>query len=277
MKRSAGKMFIRIFTRSIIVVAILLTTGLISYKAAVFLFQPKEDGEVAFQDDILTENDDSSAKVEEIAKNLIFCYDDKTKDINNIVLEILNSKKNKLTYLTIPVNTKLTVSNTLYKQMIVDCPEIPQVLKLSAISQYLDFKKQFAYAVKITEELVGMDINYYTAIPQSVFDTIFTEKEVNRQDGQEAVTMEVFREEFNNHLKTLDSKKKLEAYIKEMSYDIKSNLSVANKIKYAGSYFNTLADGISFDLIAGNNQNSGYVVDIEAAAQQLQAATFADQ
>ncbi len=275
MKRSAGKMFVKIFTRSIIVVAILLTTCVLSYKAAVYIFQPKEEAELAYQDDVITDESDNNVKVEEIAKNLIFCYDDKSKNINKIVLEILNAKKNKLTYLTIPVNTKLTVSNSLYKRMMVDRPEIPQVLKLSALTKYLDFKKKFGYGTKITQELIGAEINYYTVIPQSLYETIFTDREVKSQDGQESVMQQVFTDDFRKHLKTLDSKKKLKAYIKELSSDVKSNLSAANKVKYADNYFNALTNDISYDVIMGINQNSGYTVDLEAAAKQLAQASSA--
>lgn len=268
MKRNAGKMFISGFVKSILIVTALLSAGILSYKAAMHFWQPKEDSVVAYQEETLVESI-PEASDGGISKNLIICYDDETKDIKKIVLEILNSNRKKLTYITIPQETQFTVSSILYRKMALTYPEIPQVMKLNTVSKYLDYKKAFDYEMLIVEDLLGIKINYYTAIPQSAFETIFSEKSVEQTDGYDSMPEEGFSKKYKEYLKTLNTEEKLGSYIEEIYPTFISNLVVEDKMSCLGSYYEALKSDISFDLIKGTNLNSAYVVDEGLAAEQL--------
>lgn len=271
LKRNTGRYFLKIFIMSFFIVVLLLSAGVLSYKAVMHFWQPKEDSTVAYQNETLPEKS-SRVVIEEISKNLIICYDKSTKNITKIVLEILNSHSKQLTYVTVPVRTELTLSGSLYKKMIIDCPEVPQVLKLSTLSKYLVPDKAFEYEVLIIENLLGIKISYYTAIPSDTYDTIFTQKSVKKA-GFDAVSMEVFSKDFNSYLETLTSRDALAAYLEEIYASIDSSLALKDKKKYLDYYSEALPEHVSFELIEGYNQNSAYTIDMEDAAQQLSLLT----
>lgn len=268
MKRSAGKMFIKYFIRSLIVVTVLSVTGILSYKAAMMFWQPKEKNTaISEQDKIKTYKNISSNKG--VSKNLIYCYDKDSNEITKMVLEILNSNDKKLTYITIPVSTEFTMSNALYSHMILDDPEIPQVLKLSTLTGYLDADKAFEDEVKLAEELLETDINYYTAIPKDTYDTMFTEKNINQKDGYDAVPEEIFTNDYKKQMQTMDSKEKLKSYLEEVYPTFRSDLSLKDKKKLLNGYYEALQSDITFDLIKGTNLNNGYIINEDIVPQQL--------
>lgn len=247
----------------------LTTAGVLSYKAVIYFGQTgKNDSAVAYQDQTTT---DTSTKIntDGIYKNLIYCYDDKTKDIDSMVLEMLDTKNGKLSYFTIPMKTQVNMSASLYKKLVLDFPEIPQILRLSAISDCFDSNKVFAKGMLIVEDLLKTDINYYTAIPKSTFDTMFTQISVKQTDGYDAVPEEVFTSEYKYKLQTLNTEDKFTSYIKEVYPDLKSSLDLNDKLKYANSYVKALSGKISFDLIEGSSQNSAYIIDTAKAAEQM--------
>jgi hypothetical protein len=247
----------------------LFTAGILSYKAVVHFLQPKqEDAAVANQNETVTDDKIGSGP-EGLINNLIFCYDDDSKEISKIILEVLDSNNKQLNYITIPVRTQFTMSASLYKKLVLDYPEIPQVLKLSVISKCFSFDKEFKNGAEIIEDLLRTDINYYTAMPQSTYEKIFTEKNVNLADGSGTLPEEVFSNEYKSFLQTLDTKEKVKAYIKDIYPDLKTDIALNDKLKYIDSYYEISSGQITFEILKGNNQNSAYVMDPTLAAEQL--------
>jgi len=273
LKHNAEKLFVRIFLRSILVVSILLVTGVLSYKAAMVFWQKdSEKEETAFQ-----YNADTQGISDEIAggitKNLICGYDEESKEITRIVLEVFDAGNHKLSYVTIPVNTELTISSTLYKKLTLDDPKIPQVIKMSTIMKYLEPDKAFEDEVLIAQELLGIDINYYTAIPTNLYETMFHSKKINQSDGYDSVMMETFTKEFNESITNLDTKEKLSTYIKDIYPDLLTDLTLEDKMKFINYYTLLSINDISFDLIRGKNLNYAYEIDTVQASEQITALT----
>ena len=208
------------------------------------------------------------AKVDDISKNLIFCFNDETNKIDKIVLEIFHCKNKQLTYITIPMRTQLTMSDDLYRKMVLVQPDIPQVMQLSAISGYLDSNTVFDYGVLIIQELLGIDISYYTVIPKTIYDTIFTSKELT-----DTLPVETFSDEYMEFLKTIDTTEKLSTYIEELYPTLHSNLSLIDKMNYLESYAETSLSKISFQLIQGNDTNSSYIINRVLLTRQLERLT----
>jgi hypothetical protein len=271
MKRRAGSMFLKIFIRSFLMIAVLLITGVISYKTALHYWQPKseEATRTAYQVDTTPDGIVKEDK-EGISKNLIYCYEEDTEKITKLILEMFDSEDNKMTYITIPEKTQLTLSNNLYQKLILDDPEIPQILKLTTITEYLDHDRAFSDELLIVEELLGTDINYYTAVPKDTYDTIFKEKYIEQSDKYDAVAMEIFTGDYKKLLKTLKTEDKLKAYIEEIYPKIYTNLPLEDKLSFLDSYFATGLSDITFKLLPGENLNSAYIIDPESTKQQLE-------
>lgn len=278
MGRSTGKVFFRIFIRSFFVVVALLLTGVLSYKAAMIFWQPDnkdKNSETAYQENTSLGGVVKSDKYG-ISRNLIYCYDEETNEITKLVLEIFDIEAHKLTYITIPAKTQLTLSVNLYQKLILDDPEIPQVLKLSTITRYLDGDKAFQDEVLITEELLGVDINYYTAIPKETFDLIYKDTEIKLKDGFDPVPKETFTGAYKKEVKALSSKNKIKSYLKEFYPELHSNLSLEDKLDFTDSYSEMSLNDVSFELLPGENHNTAYIMDHDRTEQLLKELSGID-
>jgi hypothetical protein len=300
MKKSAGKQFVRSFIKSVFVVLILITVGASTYIVVTqFLNIPAPGAAEAFKQK--EQVSITEAKVEDISKNLIYCVDEKTGEINKILLEIFHCGNKKLTYLTIPVRTQFTMTNTLYQELVPVNPAIPQIIKLSGITKYFDETSQYEYGVLLIEDLLKIKVSYYTVIGQSVYETMFVteeietakeaEQEVKTSDGQEpdgqeeadrdetqsetqaaaprSVPREVFSEDYITFLHTLNTAEAISNYIEDSYSSLQSNLTVTQKMNYLDGYSQTPIENVSFEVICGANQNSAYILDKEKTSLQI--------
>jgi len=284
-KQSAIDLFIRGFIQSFFIVAILLGIGVLTYQATMFFGKnSKQDAVVAYKEQP-TPMPINVASVDDISKNLIYCYNEDTYEISKIVLEIFHCEKKQLTYITIPTRTQFTMSDSLYRKLILVHPEIPQMIKLSVISSYLDKDKVFDYGVLMVEDILGIEISYYTAIPQATFDTIFKEEYIIPEEGtpvvdtkvendeEQPVPVEVFTKDYIKMISKLGTAEEVSTYIEKMYVTIQSNLSVMDKMNYLESYCDTLFENISFERIKGEDLNSSFVIDQEGATRRLTELT----
>jgi hypothetical protein len=287
--RNKGKSTVSKILKYVIIILFLLTAGICGYAFTIYYFSDP-DADILVANQIQQEQEPiTKASIDDISKNLIYGYDTKTGEINNIILEIYHCKKKQLTYITIPTRTQFTMSDTLYRKLVPVYPSIPQVIKLSAISKYLDDDTRFDYGVLILEDLLRIDISYYTAIPQEIFDEIFTMDEITRSkdvaiddeqsendDNKEMVHAAVFKTSYKKKMGKLKTKEDLSNYIEELYSEITSNLSFHDKMNYLDSYCRTSIDNVSFDLIRGDDRNSAFVVNTTLVEMQLAQLTTAD-
>lgn len=289
-KQTAQRMFIRGFLKSFFIVAILLGAAVVGYQATMkFLSVEQEEPEVIE----LTPTPEPIIvpRVEDISKNLIYCYEKEDHRISRILLEVLNCRSKQLAYVTIPLNTKLVMSDTLYRKLVVIKPEIPQIIKLSSITKYLEEKNLFEYGVLMAEDLLGTNISYYTVIPENLFTEMFEERVVptgtsltDLQQKEEAPSetgaademeirsepAQVFTGQYIEKMKEFDTQAKIKEYILELYPRLTSNLPLQDKINYIESYSELTAEQVIFLRLAGEERNSGFEVDSVQAAVQLQ-------
>ena len=255
---------------SLFIVGVLMLTVVVGSKAIKYFSKPDSKEPVPVKQENVTSDNKKIEEAEGVTKSLIFCYDKKSDEITKMVLEILNSNSRELTYITIPVRTQITLSDFLYRKIKLDDPKIPQLLKLSTITKYLDEDKAYEDEVLIVEELLNININYYTAMSTKNFEKIFTERNQKQSDNYNSVPMETFNSEFKSIVNSFNSRKKIENYIKDIYENVKSNFPLEDKLKLIDSYTQVPLNEIKFDLIKGNNLNSAYIIDNGHAAQQLQ-------
>ena len=289
MARNKGNSTVSKILKYVIIILFLLTVGIFGYALTIYFFTDP-DSDILVVNQIQQEQEPiTKASIDDISKNLIYGYDKKTGEINHIVLEIFHCKKKQLTYITIPTRTQFTMSDTLYRKLVPDYPSIPQVIKLSAMSKYLDDDTRFDYGVLILEDLLGIDISYYTAIPQEIFDEIFTMDEITRvkdtdaedektEDdvNKEVVQAAVFKASYKKKMEKLKTKEDLSNYLEELYSEITSNLSLHDKMNYLDSYCKTSISNVSFDLIRGDDRNSAFVMNTTLAEKQLAQLIAAD-
>jgi hypothetical protein len=233
----------------------------------------------------------TSPTVDEVSKNLIFCYDSETHRINKLVLEIFHCENKQMTYITIPMSTQFTMSDILYKKLITVQPSVPQIFRLSTMTRYLDPEVVFDYGVLMIEDMLELDVSYYTVLPIELYQAVFEERSVpegirannlqastnkkesstEKKDTTEAklIVAEVFQQEYVPILEKIESVEELSTYIEDMYDKLQSNLTLREKMNYLESYSKTSLEDISFTRIAGNDRNSGFVVDERLVLEQL--------
>jgi hypothetical protein len=292
-------MFIRGFLQSFFIVAILLAAGVFGYQMTMKLWMIEpEKKEVVVEADP-TPIPITVPSVDEVSKNLIFCYDFETHIISKLVLEVFHCEKKQLTYVTLPMSTQFTMSDILYKKLITVQPSIPQIFRLSTMTRYLEASVVFDYGVLMVEDMLELDISYYTVIPVDLYQTIFEERSVpegiimedllsgsdkkvsgeknkdaaGRNESEQTIDKRIVAEVFQKeYIKTLDqiiSVEELSTYLEDMYDKVETNLSLREKMNYLESYSKTSLKDICFTRIAGNDRNSGFVVDEKRAMQQL--------
>lgn len=277
MKKSAGKMFLSGFFKSFLFFVLFIVIGTISYKLVMYVFDIKyidsreEDNipPAVEEQGIITE-----AKIDDVSKHLIFCIDEADGSIKKLVLEIFNCEAHKLFYITIPIKTQFTLSSSLHKELVLIKPSIPQFLKLSAITGYLPKETVYEYGVLMIEDLLNINISYYSVVPQKLYDTVFStetnnQKELNNETSDKFYPREVFSDRFLEFLHTIKTETELRNYIEDIYTQIESNLKLEDKLMYMDSYLKTPGENISFEVISGKESNSAYTIDEDAVKKQL--------
>lgn len=268
MKQNTGKMFAGIFLKSLLIVTLLFGVGFLSYQTVMHFWKAPAADAVAIVEEQKETESITVASLDDVSKNLIFCFNEETGEISKILLEIFNCEKKKLYYITIPVRTQYTMSDSLYQKLILVYPAIPQIIKLSNIAKYFDKNTVYDYDVLIIEDLLTVDISYYTAIGQNLYETMFTTQVP--VSGDRTVPKEVFSEDYITFLKTIQTAEELSKYIEDIYSKVQSNLSLLQKMNYFESYCKTPRSNIHFEILQGVDNNSAYTIDIALAVKQIE-------
>lgn len=261
-RKSAKSMLIKGFLRSFFIVAILLGAAVAGYQATLKIWAVEGNKDPIMVTATPSPEPITTPSVDDISKNLIYCYDKEDNRISRILLEIFNCDERQLAYITIPISTKLTMSDTLYRKLKVIRPEIPQIIRLSAITKYLSEDTVFDYGVLMVEDLLGTKLSYYTVIPEDLFTEMFEEQE-------QPIPTQVFTKAYTEKIGKLNTEEEINAYLEEIYPRISSNLSLQDKLNYVESYLRTPIDRVIFMRLAGEELNSGFEMDTLKAALQI--------
>lgn len=276
MRKSAGKIFATGFLKSLLCLVLfaLITAG--SYKLVMHFYGGQDSDLIEAIPPVKKQALITEARIDDVSKNLIYCVDEESGDITKLILEIFDCENVMLYYITIPIKTQLTLSDSLHRELVLIKPSIPSFLKLSAITGYLPKENVYEYGVLMIEELLDIQISYYTVVPQSIYNTVFETETIkrkanNQQNTENTFPREVFSDSFLEHLHTINTETGLRNYIEELYTKITSNLSFEDKLNYMESYLNTPGKNIVFEVISGVDSNSAYTINDLAAAKQLKA------
>ncbi len=100
-------------------------------------------------------------KKEEPLITVLYGQEEISGEISAIYLEVFQPGKKVVYYMEIPVQTKIKLSDELYKKLQTYSPELPQYLKLSKMAQ--GFSKEYALTGcnRILSELLGISLEHY--------------------------------------------------------------------------------------------------------------------
>lgn len=254
----------------------LLSAGILGYRLTLQWWQPeKQESENTLQGEIQAETE-NEVNPKEPTTNIIFCYNKEAGKITRTVLEILNSKEQRMTYITIPMSTEIKLSDTLYRKMTLANPDMPQFFQLTAISSYFNMDNVFEYGTVIIKELIGIKINYYTAISQEEYEKMFYSKDQDKITNMEQSEyadqqqkIEKFTATYIKELKKMKTEDDIQSYLEEIYPSLTSNLSLSDKLKYIESYKRITTKNITFELVPGKNTNLSFKLDLSAMKARM--------
>ncbi len=101
--------------------------------------------------------------IEEQLITVLYEQEEVSGEISAIYIEVFQPSKETIYYMEIPVQTKIMLSNELYKSLQTYSPELPQYLKLSKMAE--GFSKDYALAGcnRILSELLGVSLEHYVS------------------------------------------------------------------------------------------------------------------
>lgn len=254
-------LFARKFVKSCIYILIFSSIGVISYSFVMNLWNVTKAQEISSVRSEETTNEPITVpSIDDISKNLIFVMNFDTGDLKHLLLEIFHCEDKRMEYVTIPIRTQITLSESLYQKLTLVHPAIPQVMKLSALTRYFDKDIIYDYSVLIIQEQLGIEISYYTAIPEDLYNSIFTSIDN---------TYSAFSNDYKEFIRTIKTAEELRDYIEETYPKLISNISLYEKMNYFESYLQTPLNKVTFNLINGNDKNSAYYIDSTLAKKQI--------
>lgn len=175
-KQSVARIILKTFFKTIGIMALFIAVGVLSYYMTMLYYKETTRVERSTQyTHVIPVNAGNESS------NLIYSYDEKTKKIKAMVLELFDETTKNMAYITIPANTQITISSATYAELMKVSQEVPQLATMSDINTYFSGDVAYEYGIMILQEELKADIGYFTAIPSGLFDTYFERKSKNKE------------------------------------------------------------------------------------------------
>lgn len=280
MKKKVLKIFLMGMLKSMLIIALMIAAGLGGYFAtrAYYVKHPEDIKKTEENiDDIIAD-----AQIDEVSKNLIYVSNSKNGNVKYCVIEIFDTETGNMDYITIPRESRITISPELYQKLCVVDSEIPQIMTVAQIYNYFDDEASYAYGVNIFEDYFGIDISYYSVIPFEVFKEDFRyvktrisyNKKVTAEDGTESeqkmkenVRIVKLRKSYKQKLRQFRDVEALGKYIEGYYEKMYSNLSLYDKLGYVEKYLQLDLSMIHYYCMPGEYDGKYYMIDGDAAAK----------
>ncbi len=152
-------------------ILIFIIVGYLSYRLSLFFFQEMGRVERSTQYQHVMEINTGNE-----SSNLIYSFDEKTKEVKAMVLELFDKGTKNMTYITIPVNTVVTLSDKSFQEYRKLNPNVPRSFPMADLNKYFEGDVAYEYGILILQEDLPIDIGYFTAFASTEFDKLFERK-----------------------------------------------------------------------------------------------------
>lgn len=175
MAKKVFMIFIKGFLQAILVIICMVLCCVGGFFGTRYYYTKKASNENSKQ----VENMIGEAQIDDCSKNLIYVWNEEKSRISACVLEVFDTEKNSMDYITIPTSGQITISPTMYKKISQVNQEIPQVFTLSKLCSFFDKGDDtaFGYGVLILEDFFDIDVSYYSVVNKEDFEAAFEAKE----------------------------------------------------------------------------------------------------
>jgi len=106
---------------------------------------------------------------EEVPVTVYYITEEESKKISGIYVEVFPTSGTTVYYLEIPADTKVTLSEELYKNLQAYAPELPQYLKLSNMAENFSAEYAMTGCNRILSEVLGISLTEYVRTDAAAF------------------------------------------------------------------------------------------------------------
>jgi hypothetical protein len=229
--------------------------GFCSYKITMLYYEQAE---------IEVHNDNLSKYVEElncdgvaeyVSRNLILGINEENGQIKRIIIEICNGNTGNLDYITVPAKLEFTMSYDLYKKLATANSNIPQIINMKKIHQYFSGESSYQCAELLLEDLLDISFSYYTAIPETVCQEMFTQ--------EKGSGIQKWSDAFLNEMNGLNDRQQYEEFFHKYYEKVSSNLSERDKCSYIPTYLKGGPKQVAFYVVSGEMLEDNFMISVE--------------
>ncbi|MCQ2496650.1 MAG: hypothetical protein MJ131_08685 [Lachnospiraceae bacterium] len=116
--------------------------------------------------------------------NLVFATNPGTGKIEHIILEGLDCVQPLLSFIYIDPDISYTMSSGLFRKLANKNALLPQTVTFSELYRYYENDKAYEAGQSILGEMLGLEIDYYTALTLADFMSVFRIEATNTDDGK---------------------------------------------------------------------------------------------
>ncbi|MCT4598510.1 MAG: LCP family protein [Vallitalea sp.] len=159
--------FLQVFLISVVIFSLIVGVATGAY---VFLNKDKltkkeiKSNTPTNSNEVVDDNKENTTQVEEekhFTTFAIFGVDKEGYRTDVVMVLTFNHMTKQMDIVSIPRDTQVKLSPTIYNELKKRRIDTPQVLKINEVPAYADKKQRNAYSVRVLEELFDIDIDYY--------------------------------------------------------------------------------------------------------------------
>lgn len=182
-------------------------------------------------------------KPEELTVTAYYQMEDGAQKISKIYIEVYHTGSDKTVYLEIPADTKVNLSEELYKSLQTYAPELPQYLKFSNMAESFSESYALTGCNRILSEQLGVSVTDYVRADKEAVETWFLEQQENPEKRN-------FFRIYTEWMENSSSNKSLEE--RWIYYESKSKIQE-----------------VLIELAPGNREKDGYVLSGKRTGERL--------
>lgn len=253
-KSVAGIIFINFF-KTLGIIALLVGVGVLSYYLTMLYYkQTARTERSTTYTHVITVNTGNESS------NLIYGYDEKTKKIKAMVLELFDQNTKNLTYVTIPVNSQVAISQTTYAEFLEASKKAPQLVTLADMNDYFSGDVAYEYGIRVLQEAMNVDIGYFTALTSDKFDAYFQKK--SKEEPLYMPTQTLL-----DQAGKCTSEGDMEDFIEEKWDELISDATLSQKQKYAESLLGVNREFIHVHGLYGDSNGQFFTINGKKSAK----------
>ncbi|MBE5935576.1 MAG: hypothetical protein E7262_07270 [Lachnospiraceae bacterium] len=199
--------------------------------------------------------------------NAIYSIDEEDRIVEDIILEFFDSESGKIDYVTVPGNTKLSISNDCIKKIKKHGFTVTKTVTVRKFIELFGTENAYQFGQLLLEDAFGIKISYYTCFKNNILAKYFvkgtSEMYITTVNAYKKYKYDVY-ELSESYITKCDQVEYDIPTLMEQGYkDLKSNFTLENKLSYVDCYENAEIEKVYVWHIVGKEQYNQFIADKE--------------